>query len=182
MAAILTRIRNSIGRMTKLIDNTLDFTHGRLGGGLPVTRADDPHLRPALEHVAAELGASWPDREILADFNIEGPVYSDRARLAQLLSNLLANALAHGEPSIPIHVRGVKESGGFALSVTNAGSPIPADMMGRLFQPFFRGSPSRHRGLGLGLYIASEIARAHGGMLQVSSTDQETCFSFTMPA
>ena len=71
----------------------------------------------------------------------------------------------------------------FELSVANAGEPIPPAVQERLFQPFFRGSaPLSHQGLGLGLYIASEIARAHGGVLEVASSATETRFTLTIPA
>ena len=71
--------------------------------------------------------------------------------------------------------------GAFELSVANAGEPIAPDAMERLFQPFYRARQRRQQGLGLGLYIASEIARAHGGTLDVSSSAGETRFTFRMP-
>jgi len=72
--------------------------------------------------------------------------------------------------------------GVFELSVSNQGEPIPPQAMARLFAPYERGAvrPSQ-QGLGLGLYIASEIARAHGGTLTVTSTAEETCFTLKMP-
>jgi sigma-B regulation protein RsbU (phosphoserine phosphatase) len=123
-----------------------------------------------------------PDRTILAAIDLDGPVDCDRIRIGQLLSNLLANALTHGAADRPVTVRAEARSGVFELSVANAGEPIPPAMAKRLFLPFFRGAgrPSR-QGLGLGLYIASEIARAHGGALDVASTAQETRFTFRMP-
>ena len=75
------------------------------------------------------------------------------------------------------------EGGSFELSVANPGGPIPADTMERLFKPFSRRADGRpHSGLGLGLYIASEVARAHGGAISVSSDERETRFTFRMPA
>jgi sigma-B regulation protein RsbU (phosphoserine phosphatase) len=113
---------------------------------------------------------------------LDRPIRCDGARIAQLLSNLLANALMHGAAEAPIEVRASSRTGIFELSVANRGEPIPPDTMTRLFQPFFR-APGRsaHQGLGLGLYIASEIARAHGGTLSVESTPAATRFSFKMP-
>ena len=99
-----------------------------------------------------------------------------------MFSNLLANALAHGEPASPVHVRAESSSLAFELSVANQGPTIPAEMLKQLFQPFFRGAAKRGReGLGLGLYIASEIARAHDGVLVVASSAGETCFTFQIP-
>ena len=182
-AAILTLIQKSARRMAGLIDNVLDLARGRLGGGLVLDRNADEPLGPALEQVVAELRAAWPDRVIDAEIALAGPVTCDRARIAQLLSNLLANALTHGVADRPVSVRAATRAGLFELSVANAGEPIPRATIGRLFQPFFRASArSDHQGLGLGLYIASEIARGHGGTLEVTSTPEETRFTLRMSA
>ncbi len=175
-------IRSSVARMAGLIDDVLDFARGRLGGGLELDRDAAVPLGPALGQVVAELRAAWPGRVIEAEIALAGPVRCDRGRVARLLSNLLANALAHGAPDGPVRVRAPADGDTFELSVANAGDPIPPATLGRLFQPFFRASdrPGR-RGLGLGLYIAAEIARAHGGTLGVASTPAETRFTFRMP-
>ena len=139
-------------------------------------------LEAALEQVVAELRAAWPDRVIQTELGIHKAVRCDPARVAQLLSNLLANALTHGGSDGPVGVRAATEGGTFELSVTNKGEPIPPDTAERLFQPFVRASVRRgQQGLGLGLYIAAEIARAHGGTLEVDSTPAETRFTFKMP-
>jgi phosphoserine phosphatase RsbU/P len=99
-----------------------------------------------------------------------------------MFSNLLGNAVTHGPPVEPIEVRTTTQNGIFELSVSNPGDPIPPAAMAQLFQPFYRGTVSHSlQGLGLGLYIASEIARAHDGMLDVNSTADETRFTFRMP-
>ena len=95
----------------------------------------------------------------------------------------LANAVTHGDADGPIWVRAHSDEKGFELSVANLGEPIAPEILDHLFQPFSRASiQPGQQGLGLGLYIASEIARAHGGSLAVASSPQETCFTFTMPA
>jgi signal transduction histidine kinase len=180
--SILTLIGNSVERMAGLIDNVLDFARGRLGGGLTLQRDAAEPLQPILEQVIAELRAARPDRIIEASFDIADPVHCDRVRVGQLLSNLVANALAYGIADQPIKVRASVDGKIFELSVTNSGDPIAPATMEQLFQPFFRASTRRSQlGLGLGLYIASEIARAHKGTLAVASTAQETCFTFRMP-
>jgi signal transduction histidine kinase len=180
---VLDLIHNSVGRMAALIDNVLDFARGRLGGGLLLDRDSKEPLQPYLEQVVDELRTAWPDRAIEAQIALADPIYCDRARIAQLLSNLLGNALTHGAPDKPIRVKASIDSGLFRLSVLNAGDPIPPGTIERLFQPFTRASVRpNQQGLGLGLYIASEIARAHGGTLDVTSTPIETCFRFRMPA
>ena len=132
--------------------------------------------------MVAEVRSITPERAIEASIRIDEPVYCDRGRIGQLASNLLANAITHGSPDRPISFVAATSGDLFTLSVANGGAPIPKDVMKRLFQPFFRGSVRRSRnGLGLGLYIASEIAKAHGGRLDVSSTEEETRFTFTMP-
>jgi hypothetical protein len=179
-ADVLDVIQRSVHRMSGLIDNVLDFARGRLGGGLPVGRKTAEPLQPALEQVIAELRAAWPDRAIEARFALTRPVHCDGARIAQLLSNLLGNALMHGAPDSPIAVTAATRGGTFEMSVGNRGAPIPAAMIERMFQPFHR-AEGQSKGLGLGLYIASEIARAHGGALEVRSTESETRFTFRMP-
>jgi signal transduction histidine kinase len=182
-AGILQRMQRSVRRMAGLIDNVLDLARGRLGGGLAVDRRVESELGPALEQVIEELRVAWPDRAIEAKIELCSPVSCEKARIAQLLSNLLANALTHGAADRPVSVRAVTQGGSFELSVANAGEPIPPAIMERLFQPFFRAAGrSSHHGLGLGLYIASEIARAHGGTLDVASTAQETRFTLRMAA
>ena len=106
----------------------------------------------------------------------------DSARIAQLFSNLLVNAVTHGDPAAPVRVYVRSGDQGFELAVANRGEPLPAKLIEWLFQPFSRASfrPGQ-QGLGLGLYIASEIARAHGGSLTVASSVEETRFTFRMP-
>ncbi|MEI5668454.1 HAMP domain-containing sensor histidine kinase [Bosea sp. CCNWLW174] len=170
-------------RMTGLIDNVLDFARGQLGGGLTLARDLSKPLEPTLRQVVAELQATHPDVEIVEDFSIHAAVDCDHSRIAQLLSNLLGNALTHGAIGKPIRVEAASVNEGLEISVANGGDPIPAAAMERLFQPFFRGDV-RHsaNGLGLGLHIASEIAKAHGGTLTVASSEAETRFTFRMPA
>jgi signal transduction histidine kinase len=179
--AIVADIQGSADRMARLIGDVLDFARGRLGGGLELRRASTD-LGPALGQVVAELRAAWPGRAIEAEIALPRPVDCDRDRVARLLANLVANALEHGTAEGPVRVRASAEGGALELSVANPGGPIPPATLGRLFEPFARASdrPGR-QGLGLGLYIAAEIARAHGGTLDVASTPAETRFTFRMP-
>jgi signal transduction histidine kinase len=178
---ILAMLQSSVARMTELIDNVLDLARSRLGGGIALDGLKETTLAPVIEQVIGELRAAAPDRAIEADLALPRPIRCDAARVGQLLSNLLANALAHGDPAFPVRVRAQTRDGHFELSVANRGEPIPPAIVERLFQPFFRieDRPSR-QGLGLGLYIAHEIARGHGGSIDVRSTAEETCFTFRM--
>jgi signal transduction histidine kinase len=108
-------------------------------------------------------------------------VTCDASRIGQLFSNLLANAITHGSPARPILIEATTQVGTFELSVANSGKPIPPEAMKMLFRPFYRGEVQRSlQGLGLGLFIASEIAKAHGGTLTVNSSSEETRFTFRM--
>jgi len=181
---MLRLMRGSVVRMAGLIDDVLDFARGRLGGGIGLARDDNETLEPVLTQVVAELRATHPDRRIETHFALSEPVYCDRVRIGQLASNLLGNALTHGAVDQPVRLEATTRDGVLSLSVTNGGAPIPEAAMRQLFQPYFRervpGNPDGV-GLGLGLYIVSEIAKAHDGTMAVSSTEQETRFTFEMP-
>jgi sigma-B regulation protein RsbU (phosphoserine phosphatase) len=179
---IVKEMNGSIARASDLVANVLDFARGRLGGGLTLSRSQDRPLAPALEQVTSEIRAANQDREILANFTIDEPVDCDTSRMAQLASNLLSNAVTHGAPGCPIEIDARTDDGRFTLSVTNGGVPIPPAARAQLFQPFFRGAVRRSQhGLGLGLFIVHEIAEAHGGAVEVISTEELTRFTFSMP-
>lgn len=179
---IVAEMNGSLGRANALVGNLLDFARGRLGGGLGVDRDANQPLTPALEQVVTEIRAIAPDREVVANFRIAEPVDCDRGRIAQLASNLLSNAVTHGAREVPIRIEASTDAERFTLSVANGGAPIPAGAREQLFQPFFRGAVRKsQQGLGLGLFIVNEIAKAHGGTMEVSSTPGETRFTFTMP-
>jgi phosphoserine phosphatase RsbU/P len=128
------------------------------------------------------MRTSNPDRAIETDFSLSEPVSCDRRRIGQLASNLLGNAIAHGAHDSPIQISATTADGYLKISVTNAGAQIPKAIVRRIFQPFVGGEVrSSLQGLGLGLYISREIARAHGGTLTVASLPEQTRFTFRMP-
>jgi phosphoserine phosphatase RsbU/P len=178
--SISVMMQKSVVRMASLIDNALDFARGRLGGGITLTLSTQP-LEPALRQVVDELQSIHPETIIRTEFALTRPVMADPVRVGQLFSNLLANALTYGAAGEPVTVT-AKTQEQLELAVCNAGDPISAAAMERLFHPFARGEvrPSQ-QGLGLGLYIASEIAKAHGGSIDVTSTPELTCFTLRMP-
>jgi signal transduction histidine kinase len=179
----LERIRNSCSRMYELIHDILDFARGRLGDGIPVNLRTDEDVADALEQVVTEVRTAHPLRAIDVRMELVETVTCDCRRIAQLFGNLLNNAIEHGAEDRPIAIIARNDGGDFEISVTNDGEPIPPVKLSRLFQPFSRSvSDGPGSGLGLGLYIASEIARAHRGALQVTSTsEQGTRFVFRMP-
>ncbi len=179
--SVVGLVQNSVVRMAGLIDNVMDFARGRLGGGLTLERNADEPLEPVLRQVVEELRAGNPGRVIEATFHMDEPVDCDRRRVGQLASNLLGNALTHGDPAGAVTWTATTENGWFVLSVANGGDPIPSNLLPRIFEPFSRGQlrPGM-QGLGLGLYISRTIATAHGGTLVVTSTPAETRFTFKM--
>ncbi len=180
--AFIGLMETSVDRMAALIDNVLDFARGRLGGGLSLTRSDVP-LDRLLRQVIAELRSAHPGRLIETEFSSPQTARVDPTRIGQLMSNLLGNAITHGDPQTPVRVGGEVVRGAVELWVANGGEPISKMAMERLFQPFFRGEVrASQQGLGLGLYIASEIAAAHGGGLTVRSDTSETRFTLRIPA
>jgi phosphoserine phosphatase RsbU/P len=179
---IIAMMQTTVMRMSSMIDNVLDFARGRLGGGIALERDNGKPLEPVLTQVVDELRLASPGRIIEADFAINRPVHCDRIRIGQLFSNLLGNSLTHGATNKPVIVHAETDPAKFKLWVSNAGEPIPSEAMDKLFEPFFRGKARVSRqGLGLGLYIASQIAKAHGGTLTVTSSPDETRFTFSMP-
>jgi signal transduction histidine kinase len=174
-------ILTSARRATKLVDDVLDFARGSLGHGIPVNIEPCPDLGDVLRHVIAEIRSIHPKRIIQSSIGDLSDIHCDRERVAQLLSNLLANAVVHGDPDGPVEVSAQVNEGQFVLSVKNHGL-IAEDALPQLFQPYSRptgGTPQA--GLGLGLYIADQIAQAHGGKLEVESTEpQGTTFTFSL--
>jgi sigma-B regulation protein RsbU (phosphoserine phosphatase) len=160
----------------------MDFARGRLGGGFALSRRAGVDLEPILQQVVDELRIGAPGRTIKTEFMLLNPVNCDPSRFGQMVSNLLANGLTHGARDEPVQIHAATDGDELELWVANGGAQIPPAIRERLFQPFFRGEamPSQ-QGLGLGLHIASEIAKAHGGAIEVASTPQETRFTFRMP-
>lgn len=179
--AVIELMLRSVDRIKILIDNVLDLTRSRLGGGLQLQIERGRSVGPTLMQVIEELQVVNPDRTIAVRLDLDAPVDCDHGRIGQLLSNLLGNALTHGAENTPIQVAAATSNGEFRLSVCNAGDLISPATMERLFQPFYRGNASSKQGLGLGLYIAFQIAQAHGGTLTAASDIQETVFRLVMP-
>jgi signal transduction histidine kinase len=166
-----------------MIEQILEFTRLRVGGGIPVTpRAVDLYdvLRAAIE----EVRSSFPARAIDARFEGNGRGSWDADRLSQVFSNLMGNAITYGDPTQPIQVTVGDDQGDVVIEVSNAGPVIPADVLPLIFDPFRRGGEVRSnatKGLGLGLYITRQIVVAHGGTIGVQSADGVTTFRISMP-
>ena len=182
-ASVAQRIGSSARRMSRLIDDILDFAKGRLGGGFELKVSDVHDVGEALREVVAEHQLAHTDRQFVVDIDAGHPVRCDRGRLQQLVSNLLANALIHGSPSEPVSLSAKIDDASITITVTNQGEPIPEASLPNIFTPFWRSSISTsRRGLGLGLFICDQIAKAHGGSLEVISSRQTgTIFAARLP-
>lgn len=181
-AVIIEEMRASLARANGLIDDVLDFAMGRLGTGIHLEYSQDCELEKFLQQVVHEIETIAPDVEIVRKFGDLTKVECDPDRIAQLASNLLSNAVRYGDRKSPIVLKAVTKGELFKLSVANGGDRIPEAAREKLFQPFQRGQVSkRDKGLGLGLFIVNEIAAAHGGHVKVTSDDQQTVFTLTMP-
>jgi signal transduction histidine kinase len=175
-------LQDSSYRMKGLIENILDFARGRLGEGIQLNRNENVPVEKVLNQIIDELKVIWPHKSIETTYELTCGVNCDGERIGQLFSNLLANAMTHSLNDEPISVYVKSSNGEFSIKVTNKGKQIPDEVMKRLFQPFCRGEVvPEQQGLGLGLYIASEIARVHNGIIEVRSESKETCFTFKMP-
>jgi PAS domain S-box-containing protein len=178
------RIVDSTERMGRMIGDLLDFTRGRLGGGIPITRKPS-NLRHICQHVLEELEAIHLDRELRLSAQGDFQGEWDEDRLAQLLGNLGKNALDYSPGDTPVDFVLSDEGDTVRVAVHNAGAPIPEAQLPHIFEPFRRaegGGARAPSGLGLGLYIVQQIAEAHGGSVEVRSREGEgTTFLVSLP-
>lgn len=141
------------------------------------------NVHEVLRQVVEELEVAHPQRRFELELSGDGWGEWDAGRIAQAVSNLVGNAVQYSPEDSVVRVRAQDGGEGPRVEVHNRGVPIPAERLPHIFDPFVRAEASRARsGLGLGLYITHEIIKAHGGMLEVRSSEAEgTCFAWTMP-
>jgi hypothetical protein len=183
LLVFVSRIKTNVRRMSALIDDVLDFARGRLGAGIGLELTNVENVNAGLATVIQELKDSQPECEIISHISVDRAVRCDLGRLQQVASNLLANALTHGLPHSPVKISASADENDLVLEVWNAGDPIPAESLDKIFEPFWRHSVSASRnGLGLGLHICSQIVRAHAGRISVTSTRESgTQFTARLP-
>ena len=175
-------IRNSGRRAARMVSDLLDFTQARLRPGLPATRQQaDVHQIAKL--VVEELQVTWPDHRIRVEATGDGTGNWDPDRIAQLMTNLLSNALKYGKREGEVLLRTTGAGSAVTLEVHNEGNPISPELMPILFQPMQRGKEVQtDRSVGLGLFIAQDIVRAHRGTIEVTSSESEgTTFTVRLP-
>lgn len=178
---LLGHISHSVARAQRLVADVLDFTLIQSGRGVPIhpTVSDLPS---AVEGCLEELRLAFPRHQLTYNHVGQRLALFDKDRLFQVIGNLVANAIAYGDPQSPVSVRSCNQDKIVVITVHNMGAPIPAELLERLFEPLVRGQkqPVEMRNAGLGLFIVSQIAKAQAGRVSVISTQQDgTTFSVT---
>ena len=177
-AETAARIISSSHRITRMITQTLDLTRARLGGGLPI-EVKTTDLREVCRNVVDEFDAP-------IQLAVEGDVIGtwDADRLTEVLSNIVGNAIEYAAPEAVVAVKAHADGADVVVEISNQGAPIPADILPFIFEPFRRAerhAKSTSGNLGLGLYIAHQIAISHGGTLAAHSADGTTTFTLRLP-
>src|SRR5688572_18398792 len=178
-------ILNSSQRMNALVTDLLDFTRSRLGGGIPIVRAE-MDIAKVCRQTVEEIAALHPQRVV--NFDATGEVQGrwDPARITQAFSNVISNAVQHGSDKTPINVMVRGGADDVVVAVQNRGPVIPANELDRIFNPLYRIEGDKpvapRQNLGLGLYITERIVAAHGGTIGVESSDEHgTTFTIHLP-
>lgn len=181
-ARAATLIRNSGRRAARMVSDLLDFTQARLRPGLPAMR-QKADLHEIGRLVLEELQVTWPEHHLRLDTSGDCTGNWDPDRIAQLMTNLVSNALKYGKPDGEVLLKTIGLKDDVRLEVHNEGNPIAAEMIPILFEPMQRGVESKaDRSVGLGLFIAQDIVKAHSGSIDVTSSAQEgTTFSVRLP-
>jgi signal transduction histidine kinase len=185
-AQFASQILISAGRMSYMITDLIELTRVRLGTGILINPTKTC-LRRICSNVVEEMKAIHPQRVFQLNGDAEIPGQWDEARLSQVLSNLLGNAIQHGNANAPVIVAVTSDAKGVEISVHNQGAVIPPDTIAKLFDCLFQGSFDQRAAddtstsLGLGLYIAKEIVSAHAGTIEVSSDSDGTTFLVRLP-
>lgn len=180
---LTSRIVSSAARMNQMVGALLDFTRSRLGGGIPITPAP-MNMGKAVHEVVSEIEAGHPGRkiEVSARGSLDGEW--DCARMSQVLTNLIGNALEHGSERADVNVDVLADERELTIAVHNNGTAIPAEQLDGIFVAMKQKEPEggSSGNLGLGLYIADQIVRGHKGRLTVESSDEHgTTFTIHLP-
>ncbi|UZR95979.1 GAF domain-containing sensor histidine kinase [Chondrinema litorale] len=180
---IVQTMMSSSYRMEDLVNNLLDFAKGHLGEGIKLEISEDNDaLIKSIKHVYKEIQITTEKHVIDLQIDLSETIACDHSRIAQVFSNLLGNAVKHGSTTNTIKVELKTEQSQFQIEISNSGKKIADEILKGIFKPFAASTSENGQGsLGLGLYISSEIAKAHNGKLFVKSSDSETLFTFSIP-
>lgn len=179
---VVDGIKSSANRALNLVDDLLDMAKGRVGAEMEIERVAVASLGAELEKLVNEIRTASPTRDFVSNWTIDHPVEVDLPRLSQLLANLLSNAHRHGDEAGIVTVTGLTTQDSFKLYVENNGEAIPENVQATLFEPFVQGQgKTKKNGLGLGLFIVSQVAKAHSGQMEIQCDDNLIRFVFSMP-
>jgi signal transduction histidine kinase len=177
----LLRIQSSAERGARMVSDLLDFTQARLGGGIPLIFSPT-NLHTIVRQAVEDAGTINPDREVHLASSGDGHGVWDAERMAQVVQNLIGNALKYSPAESWVNVRSESDAQGVTVSIHNTGVPIPGEAMARIFQPMQRATSQLEnaaRSVGLGLFIVKHLVEAHGGKLTVTSSPEAgTTFTF----
>ena len=187
---VATRMFNSAKRMSKLINDLIDFTRTHLGPGIPI-RVKQGSMAALCEEVVNESRTFHPERMINLQVPPQLDAIFDEGRIAQVLSNLIGNAIQYGSEDAPVTVLVTASEHDVVIAVNNRGGAIAPDKLASIFDPMVRIAASvnssstdytERTSLGIGLYISREIIHAHGGRIGLASMAADgTTFTVTMP-
>jgi signal transduction histidine kinase len=181
---MVTRINQATERAARMIRDLLDFTKARLGGGIAL-HPQPTDLKDVVHQVVDEVLVAHSGRHVELDVEPELKGEWDPDRIAQVLTNLLSNALTYSPSGAPVRVAARLDGDSALLTVFNGGAFIPTELLPRLFEPMTRGTLKEgqsSRSIGLGLYIVRDIVRGHGGGVDVvSSPEDGTTFTVRLP-
>lgn len=177
------RLIRSGASMNSLLEDLCDFNRTQLGLGINIA-PNEMDLANVVVDTVDQLRAAHPDRRIEVEVKGNASGVWDGVRLQQLISNLVRNAIRYGTPEKPVRIVVTGHDADVRLEVANSGHAIDPLMLERIFDPLSRGPEQKDDkagGLGLGLYIASEIAKAHHGSIDARSNSSETAFEVRLP-
>lgn len=175
------KMLRAVSRIQNIVGDLLDLSQEREGAGIPIARKPTD-LRVLCRQLVEELDAPTRDRRVVFDCDVDARGAWDESRILQAISNLTSNAIEHGAPGSPVRIRLTGDDERVVAEVQNEGT-IPDELAPRIFEPFQSGRESQRRGhgVGLGLFIARAIARAHGGSLEFNSESGTTTFRLVLP-
>jgi signal transduction histidine kinase len=179
---VVQRLDSASRHCTRLVGDLLDFTAAR-GSGIKLLRAERD-LHTLAEQALESVRATWPGRDVEHERVGAAASWVDADRVAQIIVNLVNNALQHSPPATKVVVQTRGETDAVVLTVTNQGPPIPSGLMSQLFSPLRRGEDAGQRrgSLGLGLFLVRHLVLAHGGTIDViSNLDDGTRFTIRLP-
>ena len=184
-ADAVSRIQISALSMSQMVHDLLEYTRANLGAGIPLD-LEDANLAQIIRGSLAEVQSGYPQRSFRVDTEDNLTVHVDAPRMQQAITNLLINAVQHGDSTSPVELVAHHVGDATVVQIKNKGDRIPASVLQAIFDPVVQleavqRNPRRSASLGLGLFIAREIAQGHRGTIEAESSDEATTFTISIP-